>query len=1242
MSPDGRRVPLKLLSEKASSGDAVLAGIRRLLGLRPDDPIPSGAVETVRMGTTVATNALLERRGTRTLLVVNRGFHDLLRIGDQSRPDLFALAIADRPALHERVLSIAGRLDVSGREIESLDPETLLAALRDARRAGIESCAIALLHGWRHPDHERAVAALAREAGFRQVFVSHEADQRPRLVPRAATTVADGYLTPTLRRHVAALGGSLPGTRLLFMQSHGGLVSPERFDGKGAILSGPAGGMVGAARTAAAAGHDRIVAFDMGGTSTDVSLFEGRFEHCEEGEIDGIRLRVPALAIHTVAAGGGSILRFDGTRLRAGPESAGALPGPACYRNGGPVTVTDANLVLGRLQPGHFPALFGPNGDQPLDADAAEAGFGRIAAEIEAATGRCDGVPALAEGFLRIAVLHMANAVRAISVAKGRALDGFALQSFGGAGGQHACLVAEELGLDTVLVHPQAGLLSALGMGLADQSLLRERAVERPFTPEMLPELDGIAIAMADDATLALQEDGAEAGALRRRTSLLLRHAGADAALEIPLASAAEVRAAFEHAHRERFGFAPSDPALVVQAVRVIVTLPGPDLPATTPSSAPSRPAFPAPIDQVILHHRGERQVTPVFARGDLRPGHEIRGPALIREEGATTVLDPGWTGEVLPDGMLRMRRWAAAASLAGASEAIGPGAADDEAIPGVPVAGATAGDTPMIAAAGAGSAPPEAASGTNAFSATDETDATGSGPEHTDPAALELFNNMFRSVADQMGEALRSTARSVNIKERLDFSCAVFDRDGWLIANAPHVPVHLGAMGESVRHVIARRGASLRPGDAVALNDPFNGGTHLPDITVVTPVFAGNEERPRFFLGSRGHHADVGGITPGSIPPFSTALDQEGVVLDDVLLMRGGRLLDAEMRAHLAGGPFPARDPDTNIADMLAQIAANEAGAADLRRLAARQGWTALEAGADAVIRNGEDAVRRLLRTLPDGQFDTVLDDGTPLRVAIRMDRAVGAATIDFAGTGNQRPGNLNAPPAVVRASVLFVLRCLLRDDIPLNDGCLRPVTLCIPEGSFLRPRPGTAVVSGNTEISQAVAGAILGALGAAASSQGTMNNLTFGNPTCRYYETIAGGTGAGPGFAGASAVHSHMTNTRMTDPEIMEMRLPVRVEEFSVRAGSGGAGRWPGGDGAVRRLRFTEPVEAMLVSSRRTVPPFGLAGGSEGAPGRQRVERADGRIETLPGVFRTELAVGDVLVIETPGGGGFGSIAD
>ena len=1175
--PSGALSTLKLLSDNPGRyRDAAIAGIKTMLGIPLDAPIPADQIDAVKMGTTVATNALLERKGERTLLVVNPGFADALRIGNQARPRLFDLQITLPSLLYEEVVEIPGRTGVDGTEIQPLDEDAARGAFAAAKAKGIDACAIVLMYSWKYPEHEQRLARLAREAGFTQVSASHAVSPLLRIVPRGDTTVVDAYLSPILRRYVEQVASELGGTRLYFMQSSGGLAEAGAFQGKDAILSGPAGGIVGAARTAGMAGLDRIISFDMGGTSTDVALYAGAFERAFETAIAGVRMRAPMMAINTVAAGGGSILHFDGARMRVGPDSAGADPGPACYRRGGPLTVTDANVCVGKIQPAHFPAIFGPHGDQPLDATIVEEKFAVLATQISNATAEPRTARQVAEGFLQIAVANMANAIKQVSVQKGHDVSRFALQCFGGAGGQHACLVADALGMETVFVHPYAGVLSAYGMGLADQSAMREQAVETPLTAAALPSLHALADRLGSDAVAALVKQGADPAHIATSRHLHLRYIGTEAALIVTLTELDAIIAGFTDSHRSRFGFATLERGLIVETVAVEAVAPGePIREATLPARSGEGLA---PVDHVAIFTGNAQRNAPVYERTEFRAGDRIAGPALIREANATTLVEPGWAAEVTVLDHMLLRR--------------------TEPLPT--------------------RVPP--------------------GSDRPDPVLLELFNNLFMNVAEQTGAVLQNTAMSVNIKERLDFSCAIFDAEGRLVANAPHVPVHLGAMGESVRTVLTNRRATLKPGDVVALNNPFNGGTHLPDVTVITPVFDQSAREILFFVGSRGHHADIGGITPGSTPPLSRTLEEEGVVIDDFLLVDGRSFREQEFRALLAGARYPARSPDVNVADIKAQVAANEKGVQELHRVVAQFGWETVRAYMRHVMDNAEESVRRVIDRLGSGRFHYTMDNGKALHVSVSVDRGTRSATVDFTGTGPQDSGNFNSPPAVTRAVVLYVFRCLVGDDIPLNDGCLKPLKLIIPPGTFLSPMPGAAVVAGNTEVSQATCNALFGALGSLACSQATMNNFLFGDATRQYYETICGGTGAGPGFDGVSAIQTHMTNTRMTDPEVLELRYPVRLEHFGIRRGSGGAGRWHGGDGSIRRIRFLEPMTAVIVSSRRNVAPFGLDGGDDGATGRQWVERADGSIDTLTGTDSAELRPGDAVTVQTPGGGGYG----
>ncbi|MDX3375365.1 hydantoinase B/oxoprolinase family protein [Streptomyces sp. ME02-6991-2A] len=1172
--PDGRLVTRKLLSHDPDRyDDAAVAGIRLLLGLRDGEPVPADRVAAVRMGTTVATNALLERRGEPTVLLITEGFRDALRIAYQNRPRLFDRHIVLPEAVHERVIEVPERIDAEGHTVRALELDVVREQLRAAHADGLRSAAVVLMHGYRHPAHERAVAEAAREAGFTQVSSSHEVSPLIRLVPRGDTTVVDAYLSPVLRRYVDEVAARLEGIRLLFMQSNGGLREAAAFRGKDAVLSGPAGGVVGMVRTSQQAGHDRVIGFDMGGTSTDVSHYAGEFERELGTQVAGVRMRAPMMSIHTVAAGGGSLLHFDGRRYRVGPDSAGAEPGPACYRRGGPLTVTDANVMLGRIQPAHFPAVFGPDGDLPLDADLVRERFTELADEIGRATGDRPAEAEVAAGFLEIAVLDMANAVKKISVQRGHDITRYALTGFGGAGGQHVCAVADALSIDTVLVPPLAGVLSAYGIGLADATAMREQSVEAELDETVRGRVEQLCAELADRTRDDLRADGVPDSAIGTRARVLLRYAGTDAALAVALDSVAAMSQEFTAAHRSRFGFTMDKP-LVVETVSVEAT--------GTTGEHGADPADPAPREgalqpraTVTMYAEGREQQAPLHRREDLRPTDTVTGPAVVAEDDATTVVDPGWQAATNATGHLVLTR--------------------------------------------ARPRPDRTAVGTR-----------------VDPVMLEVFNSLFMSIAEQMGVRLENTAHSVNIKERLDFSCALFDADGNLIANAPHIPVHLGSMGESIKEVLRRNEGTLCPGDVYAINDPYHGGTHLPDVTVVTPVF--EEDELRFLVASRGHHAEIGGTTPGSMPAFSRTIHEEGVLFDNWLLVRDGTLREAETRDLLTSAPYPSRSPDTNLADLRAQIAANEKGIAELRRMTDQFGADVVQAYMGHVQDNAEESVRRIVAGLQDGGFRYETDAGAVIQVALTADRDARSAVIDFSGTSEQQPGNTNAPRSVVMAAVLYVFRTLVGEDIPLNSGCLKPLDVRIPPGSMLDPTFPAATVAGNVETSQAVTGALYGALGGQAEGSGTMNNLTFGNDRVQYYETVASGSGAGDGFDGTDAVQTHMTNSRLTDPEILEWRLPVLLESFAVREGSGGAGRWHGGGGVERRIRFLEPVTVALLSGHRRVPPYGAEGGEPGALGEQYIERVGGAVERLEGCDTAELAAGDVLVVRTPGGGGYG----
>ena len=1182
-APDGGVTTRKLLSDNPERyHDAALQGIHEVLGLARDAPVPTAAIAAVKMGTTVATNALLERHGDRTVLVITKGFADALRIGYQNRPHLFARHIVLPELLYERVIEVDERLSAEGEELVPVDEAAARRNLESAFAGGIRSAAIVFMHGYRFPGHERRIAEVAREVGFTQVSVSHGVSPLMKLVSRGDTTVVDAYLSPILRRYIDGIAAELEDVRLMFMQSNGGLADARHFQGKDSILSGPAGGVVGAVRTSGLAGFTKIIGFDMGGTSTDVSHFDGQFERAFETEVAGVRMRAPMMAIHTVAAGGGSILHFDGARYRLGPDSAGADPGPVCYRRGGPLTVTDANLMVGKLNAAYFPKVFGPGGDQGLDEEAVERAFAALATEIGAATGTAPRPEEVADGFLAIAVENMANAIKKISIQRGYDVSEYTLCCFGGAGGQHACRVADSLGMTTVFIHPHAGVLSAYGMGLADVVVMRERAVETRLDADAMATIEDALDELARDALPDLVAQGVprEAVLLHRRAHV--RYEGTDSYLIVECGALDEIIARFEDVHRQRYGFITAEKPLIVEAVSLEAVGPGEqvDRMAASPvAAARTESEADLPIlDRVQIYAAGEHHDAIIVERTALGPGHPVDGPAIVIEPHGTNIVEPGWRAEITPHGDLVLTR----------------------AVP----------------------RPAARAIGTD-----------------VDPVMLEIFNNLFMSIAEQMGSTLENTAHSVNIKERRDFSCALFNRDGQLIANAPHMPVHLGSMSESVRAIIRERLAEMAPGDVFVLNAPYNGGTHLPDITVIRPVFDDAGEAILFYVGSRGHHADVGGVTPGSMPPESHTVDEEGVLIDNVKLVENGRFREAEIDAVLRAGPYPARNPEQNIADLKAQVAACEKGVQELRRMVEHFGLEVVHAYMRHVQDNAEASVRRVLDVLTDGACEYPLDDGSVIRVKTVIDRTARQATIDFTGTSPQQDTNFNAPLAVTRAAVLYVFRTLVEDDIPLNDGCLKPLHIIVPDGTMLSPAYPAAVVAGNVETSQAITDTLYGALGVVAGAQGTMNNFTFGDARWQYYETVAGGSGAGPGFEGTAAVQTHMTNSRLTDPEVLEWRFPVLVEGFAIRRGSGGPGRWRGGDGTVRRIRFLEPMTAAILSSHRRVPPPGAQGGRAGEVGRNWIERADGSITELSGTDQAEMKPGDVFVISTPSGGGFGT---
>ncbi|ARM91785.1 5-oxoprolinase (ATP-hydrolyzing) protein (plasmid) [Rhizobium sp. CIAT894] len=1178
--PDGSLVAHKLLSENPEAyRDPAVHGIRELLGLKPGKPIPSGLVGAVKMGTTVATNALLERKGDPTLLVTTKGFRDALEIGYQARADIFAKKIVKPELLYADVIEADERVLADGTVERPFDEQGLRQALETAYASGLRAVAIVFMHAYRYPEHEQQAAAIARAIGFTQVSPSHVVSPLIKLVGRGDTAVVDAYLSPVLRRYVDQVAAELgaaegEGPKLMFMQSSGGLTDAHLFQGKDAILSGPAGGVVGAVEVSRIAGFDRMIGFDMGGTSTDVSHYDGELERAFETEVAGVRMRAPMMKIHTVAAGGGSILSYDGSRFRVGPDSAGATPGPKSYRRGGPLAVTDANIMTGKLLPDFFPEIFGPAQDQPLDAEAVRIAFAELAQTIGGGRAAED----VADGFLAIAVENMANAIKKISVQRGYDVSDYALTCFGGAGGQHACLVADSLGMKKVLIHPFSGILSAYGMGLADIRATRQRAVLTELATA-LTTIGGIRAELEEEVCGELTLQGVEAGDMEIVTRLHLQYKGTDTALPVAFATQEEMTQAFAAAHKKQFGFIFEDRPVVVDSIEVEGIGGGADIEEAEIRAEASEPEA---LRTTRFYSGGTWQEAGIFKREALKPGAVVRGPALIIEPHQTIVVEAGWQARLTGRNHIVLTR-----------------------------------EVPLSR---------HAAIGTSA-----------------DPVMLEVFNNLFMAIAEQMGVTLQNTAHSVNIKERLDFSCAVFDRTGALVANAPHMPVHLGSMDRSVETIIRLNEDRIRPGDVFALNAPYNGGTHLPDITVVTPVFDDTGEIILFYVASRGHHADIGGKAPGSMTPRATNVDEEGVLIDNFLLVDKGRFREAEFAAMLRDHPYPARNPAQNLADVKAQIAANEKGVQELRKMVAHFGLDVVEAYMGHVQDNAEESVRRVIARLSDSEFTYPTDQGAVIKVKITVDRKAREATVDFTGTSAQQPTNFNAPEPVTRAAVLYVFRVMVEQPIPMNAGCLRPIRIIVPDGSMLRPAYPAAVVAGNVETSQHVTNALFGALGTLAAAQGSMNNLTFGNATYQYYETICAGGPAGllndgTGFSGADGVHSHMTNSRLTDPEVLEFRFPVVLEDFHIRRGSGGSGRYHSGGGTERTIRFLEMMDCSILSSHRMIRPFGLYGGEDGQLGKTEIRRGDGTVERLEGCDQAMLAAGDAVIVTTPTGGGYG----
>jgi 5-oxoprolinase (ATP-hydrolysing) len=1241
-SPDGEMLVRKLLSENPGRySDAPIQGIRDILGLAADKAIPADTIESVKMGTTVATNALLERAGDKTLLIITKGFGDALRIGYQHRPQIFAREIVLPEMLYDRVVEVTERYTAQGEELIPVEvDEDLRIALQTAYEDGIRACAIVFLHGYRYPAHELQIAEIVREIGFTQISLSHQVSPLIKLVSRGDTTVIDAYLSPILRRYVDSFSNrlspdpsntttpySLPATlSLMFMQSNGGLTSAQNFQGKDSILSGPAGGIVGAVKTSAMAGFTKIIGFDMGGTSTDVSHYRGEYERTLETEIAGVRLRSPMMAIHTIAAGGGSILDFDGGRCRVGSDSAGAYPGPACYRNGGPLTVTDANVMLGKLQTDCFPAVFGVTGDLPLDSEIVSEKFATLAAEIRTITGDDRSPIQVATGFLSIAIDKMATAIKKISTQRGYDVSEYALCCFGGAGGQHACLLAEALGMKQIFLHPYAGVLSAYGIGLADVRVLKEEAIELDLIADNIPTVTSVLDRLTQVGQSEISAQGVAIAQQQVLQKVYLRYAGTDAPLLVDFATDIDVmRSQFEAIYQQRYGFATIERDIIIESVMVEAILQGRgfangSMPIPTePTLTQSRTTPLIPRTNVSIYTKGNWYEIPVFDREHLCAGDRIIGPAMIIESTGTNIIEPDWTALLTSKNHLIL------------TQEVG----NPEPTPSPCLVAPSWSGNPTVGIAFPKGLAHRSSQGRRIGGA-----GSGFQTSQPDPVRLEIFNNLLKSIAEEMGITLQNTSYSVNIKERLDFSCAIFDRSGELVANAPHIPVHLGSMSESVTSLIQACGEALKPGDVYISNNPYNGGTHLPDITAITPIFLPTEPTPVFYVAARGHHADIGGITPGSMPPHSTSIDQEGILIDNFRLVADGRFRMAEVVSLLTDCCYPARNPHQNIADLQAQVAANERGVRAMLAMVDRYGLDTVEAYMQHVRDNAEESVRRAISVLNSGTFTYPMDDGCQIQVRIEIDLVTRSATIDFTGTSPQQPTNLNAPLAICKAVVLYVFRTLVDDDIPLNAGCLKPLQIIVPTGSMLHPQFPAAVVAGNVETSQAIANALYGALGVMAAAQGTMNNFSFGTDRYQYYETICGGSGAGASFHGTDAVQTHMTNSRLTDPEVLELRFPVLLESFRIRSKSGGRGKYFGGNGVIRRIRCLESMTMGILSGHRSIAPFGLAGGESGTLGENSIERRNGSFEMLGGKAEVKMSVGDIFSIATPGGGGFGAI--
>jgi len=1179
-NPKGKIATQKLLSENPKQyKDAAIQGIRDLLSIDRKESIPMHQIDSIKMGTTVATNALLERKGERTLLAITKGFADILRIGYQQRPKLFSLDIQLPDMIYSDIVEIDERVDIKGDVLIKLDLSNTKKILTEAFNEGFKSIAIVLLHGYRYQEHEIQISVIAKQIGFEQISVSHKISPLMKIIPRGDTTVVDAYLSPILRRYVNQVKAELGQTqqnfgKLMFMQSNGGLTDANYFQGKDAILSGPAGGVVGMVKTGEKIGLNKLIGFDMGGTSTDVCHYNSEYERTLETELAGVRLRSPMMLINTVAAGGGSILYFDGSRYRVGPDSAGAFPGPACYRNGGPLTVTDCNVMIGKLNPDFFPKVFGPNGNQKLDLKIVETKFTTLAKEISSSTNKSVTPLEVAEGFLFIAVESMANAIKKISVQRGYDVSSYALSCFGGAGGQHACMVADKLGINKIHLHPYAGVLSAFGIGLADSRTINDLAIELNLDEKAIKHISEKFEDLRSTGKEDLVAQNLNENIFEYVDRVYLRYKDSDTSLAIKFDIYSSMKLNFENSHRARFGFISPEQAIIIESIQSEVSCQSDQFESNEPQQKKSKSQ---PLTTQNVFFNGGLEKTVFYNRNDIKPNEKLSGPAVIIEPTSTIIIEPGWEAMLEDSNDLILTR-----------------------------------TNKIIRSSAIGTS--------------------------VDPIMLEIFNNLFMNVAEQMGMVLENTASSVNIKERLDFSCALFSPTGELVANAPHVPVHLGSMSESIKTIIRENSLTMNPGDAFLINAPYNGGTHLPDITLIKPVFDECNESVIFYVATRGHHADIGGTVPGSAPANSTHIKEEGVLIDNFTLVSKGIFLENEIHDLLSLAEYPARNIKQNIADLKAQVAAAEKGSQELLKVIKHYGLEVVHAYMGHVQDNAEESVRRVLDVLSDSSFTYKMDDGHQVSVSISVDKVNRSATIDFTGTSNQHPGNYNAPSAICYAAVLYVFRCLVDDDIPLNAGCLKPLNLIIPKNSMINPKYPAAVFSGNVETSQCIVDTLLGALGEFAASQGTMNNFIWGNDKVQNYETICGGSGASVNQPGCSAVHTHMTNSRLTDPEVLEWRFPVRLESFSIRKNSGGKGLNMGGDGVDRRIRFLEPMTVNIIAGHRKVPPYGLSEGESGALGENYVVHADKSETRLGTKGQVEVEKNDLFILKTPGGGGFG----